>query len=184
MKYLFLSLLFLISTTRAESKKPDLSFYSQVFKNVASVKSLKIDDPISDNPINLKVYELYSKKNKRLGYCREVVTSTGCNDGCLPVIFTLFYDDEKKFKKILSRPGLTKKFHKPFTAEDYSTLEMILLRNPSQFKQVNHPKDMVDVLTSATKPEFQPHVVTQAAYTSLRVNLYNQHTLKFLKSLK
>lgn len=143
----------------------------------------KISDPISDNPINTEILVAKNSKNKVIGFIREVTTTTGCNSECLPVIFTLFYNQDKVLVKLKSKPGLTKKYHAKFTDKDYQKLDMILALNPDIFKKVNHPTEMVDAISGATKKEFEIDVVKNAAYTSLRVNLYNQQTLQELKKL-
>lgn len=163
----------------AEGKKTDL--YKLVFKDYATTKIHKIDDPISEFKTNTKLLEVMNKKGKSVGYIREVTTSTGCNDGCLPVIFTLFYDRKGKFSRLISRVGLTKKNHEEFGDMDYYTLETILNKNYPIFKQVKHPKQMVDAVTSATLITYKRFVIQKAAYTTLRTHLYNQHTLKFIK---
>jgi hypothetical protein len=183
MKLLLLlsSLLFLSFTN---NNTEDLARYSKVFLSIKSVELIKIDDPISDAPVNLILLKAFDTKGIHLGYIREVVTSTGCNSACLPVIFTLFYDKNLIFKTLKSKVGLTKKFHAKFTKANYAQLEMIIVMNPEKFKKVIHPKEMTDAITGATLKEYKSAVIKNAAYTSLRVNLYNQHTLKFLNKLK
>lgn len=173
--------------TQSVLSSPELSksnFFKKVMPKLTDTVSIKIPDPISDKPINTVVYKALDKDRNILGYIREVKTTTGCDSACLPVVFTLFYSKEVVLKKLKSHPGLTKKFHAPFLDKDYDSLDVILMLNPSIFQTVKHPTEMVDGLTGATKKEFVPHVVKDAAYTSLRVNLYHQQTLKFLKSLK
>jgi len=43
---------------------------------------------------------------------------------------------------------------------------------------------MVDAITSETLKVYKPFVVDNAAYTTLRLNLYNQDTLTQLKNIK
>jgi hypothetical protein len=177
--------LFFIGTVFHVHAGPNLTFYTKVFPKISKIEAKPIPDPISDDPINVKILIAKNKAGKTLGYIREVTTSTGCNSACLPVIFTLFYDGKKNFKKLLSKkPGLTKINHLPFTDEDYFKLEGILLQNPKSFQKVMHPLEMVDAITSETKKEFVADVVKGAAYSSLRINLYNQQTLKELKKAK
>lgn len=166
-----------------ENKDPSL-LYKEVFKDFVEVKVHKVIDTISENPINTKILEFKNKKGQTLGFAREIVTSTGCNSACLPIVATLFYTKDRKFFALRSREGLTKKYHASFTREDYQTLEMILLQNPPLFKGVSHPKEMVDAITSETTKEFAPYVIHQAAYSTLRLNLYNQDTLKLLHGIK
>lgn len=159
----------------------ELAFYKGVFSLITKTKVLKIEDSISEFKTNTKLLEVFNKSGKRMGFIREVVTSTGCNDGCLPVIFTLFYNEKAQFLRVLSKPGLTKKNHEEFSELDNIQLESIIRKNPSIFKEVGHPTEMVDGITRATLKRFSPYVIKKAAYTTLRVNLYNQQTQKFIK---
>jgi hypothetical protein len=165
------------------AKSTDDLFFKKVFPKAHNFKFISIDDSVDEAKTNNKLGQAFDKGDKILGYFRDIVTSTGCNSGCLPVVFTLFFDSKAKFIKLLSKEGLTKKDHAPFTADDYMRLELILLQNPDSFKMVGHPKDMVDALTSETLKSYQADVVAKAAYTSLRVNLYYQETLSHLKIL-
>ena len=157
-----------------------LSFYKTVFKDITIVKTLKITDTISEFKTNVKLLEAYSSDKKRIGFIRNVTTSTGCNDGCLPVIFTLFYNVKGDYLRVLSKPGLTKKNHAEFTELDYIKLELVLKSNPAVFKKVGYPTEMVDGITGATLQIYRPHVIDKAAYSTLRVNLYNQQTQKYI----
>ncbi len=157
--------------------------YKSVFFDLKSIDSQKVPDPISDNPINTELLIAKNSAGKIIGFIREVTTSTGCNSECLPVIFTLYYNSAKTLVKLKSTPGLTKKYHARFTDKDYQKLDLILALNPVVFKKVVHPTEMVDAISGATKKEFVNDVVKNAAYTSLRVNLYNQQTLDELKKL-
>lgn len=161
-----------------------IDFYKKVFPNLNSTRPHKIADPISDEPTNTELLEAFDAQNNLLGYIREVSTTTGCNSACLPVIFTLFYDKNIQFKKLLSRDGLTKKNHAPFTSEDYQKLELILLMNPKEFEKVGYPTEMVDAISGATLKVYDQVVVKNAAYSSLRVNTYNQQTIKEIKKLQ
>ena len=158
-------------------------FYHKVFPGASFQEEVIIKDNISKNPINNKILKIFDSTKSLIGYIRNIETTTGCDSACLPVVFTLFYDKEKNLVKLLSQPGLTKKYHAKFTSKDYEKLALILLMNPDEFKKVNHPTEMVDVISGATKDEFQNSVVKDAAYTSLRVNLYNQDTLELLKKI-
>lgn len=179
-RLLVITLFFSVSTW-ADAK---IDFYKKVFPNLNSTKSHKVADPISDEPTNTELLEAFDAKKNLVGYIREVNTTTGCNSACLPVIFTLFYDKNVQFKKLLSRDGLTKKNHAPFTSEDYQKLELILLMNPKEFKKVGYPTEMVDGITGATLKEYDRVVVKEAAYSSLRVNTYNQQTMAEIKKLQ
>lgn len=167
----------------APIQKENQDFYKSVFPNAVEQESLKIPDPISDKPINTTILRIKNLSKKTIGYIREIKTTTGCDSACLPVVFTLFYNSDKELVKLKSRPGLTKKFHAPFTVKDYEKLDLVLLINPTIFKKVKHPTEMVDALSGETKKEFRAHVVKEAAYSTLRVNLYNQQTRNFLKTL-
>lgn len=181
---IFIYSLILSSVLFAKSDlKKDKKFYQQVFKTLHSTELKNIGDPIDEEAGNPNLIIVKDKKKKVLGYLRDIVTSTGCNDGCLPVIFTLFFNDKGEFLKLLSKDGLTKKNHETFSADDYVNLEMIMLRNPIEFKEVLHPKQMVDAVTSETLNLYRPHVVNRAAYTTLRVTRYFEHTQNKLKEL-
>lgn len=160
-----------------------IEFFKQVFPSIISTEKLTIEDPIKVDSDNKLILIAKDKSGKKLGYIRDIVTSTGCNDGCLPVIFTLFYKIDGSFIKLLSKEGLTKKYHESFSKSDYVNLEMIILRNPEIFAQVSHPKQMVDAVTSETLKEYKPHVVAKAAYTTLRVNIYFHHTNAVIKRM-
>jgi hypothetical protein len=182
MKKLFI--LFLFISLPLWSKEDPSVLYKKVFKDYSSLLEHAVIDTISENPINNKILEFKNEKSETLGFAREIVTTTGCDSACLPVVATLFYTKERKFLTLKSRDGLTKKYHAAFTEEDYQNLEMILLQNPPIFAQVKHPKEMVDAITSETTKDFSPYVIYQAAYSSLRLNLYNQDTLKLLQGIK
>lgn len=161
-----------------------LSFYQRAFADALYIEEIKIKDNISENPINDKILKVFNDSKEHIGFIRNIETTTGCNSACLPVVFTLFYDKDKSLKKLLSKPGLTKKYHAKFTDKDYEKLSLILALNPDSFLKVKHPTEMVDIISGATKIEYQNDVVKNAAYTSLRVNLYNQDTLNILKGIK
>ena len=156
----------------------------EVFPTLKKTVVIKVKDTISENPINDKIYKAFNSNGQLLGYYRKIITTTGCNSACLPITATLFYGPNKTFKTIKSKKGLTKKGHAPFTSHDYNELELLLNLNPDSFKSVSHPKDMVDVITGQTTKKFQGDVVKEAAYTSLRLNKYNQDTLKKLREHK
>lgn len=171
-------LIFLFNPVQAEEES---ELYRQVFKGFDRIEQFKIPDPINDEPTNLILLGLYQGQ-KLLGYAREITTTTGCNSACLPLVYTTFYSPKGDFVKLLSRDGLTKKNHVPLTPEDYATLEMIVLMAPEKFNHVKHPKEMTDALSGATIKAYQDIVVKEAAYTTLRVHLYNQQTIKAIKS--
>lgn len=175
-------LIFLIFSILLLGAAPkNLDLYKKVFKSYSKTVVHKTKDRISEFKTNKTILEVLDTSGKRLGFIREVNTSTGCNDGCLPVIFTLFYDSKGNFLRLLSKEGLTKKDHEEFTDLDYLKLETILRKNPAEFKMVGHPSEMVDAITRATLKVYEPHVIAKAAYTTLRVSLYNQDTLNFIR---
>lgn len=174
---------FYIGSCFSKEEAPEL-LYKKIFKSYTSISEHKILDTISENPINTTVLEFKDKNKKLLGFAREIITTTGCNTACLPIIATLFYSKERSLLALRSRDGLTKKYHAAFTEHDYQNLEMILLQNPPIFEKVIHPKQMVDAITGATITEFSAFVIKTAAYTTLRMNLYNQDTLKLLQGIK
>lgn len=157
--------------------------YRKTFKNSYSTVILEVKDTISADPVNTAILKVIDKSGKTLGFVREIVTTTGCNSSCLPIFATLFYSKNKTFMTLKSRQGLTKKNHESFSELDYQKLELILVQNPKQFIKVRHPKEMVDAITSETLKVFSSVVVERAAYTTLRLNLYNQDTLKALKNI-
>lgn len=183
---LILSLSLVCSTSLAIEKieTGKLSFYQRAFADALYIEAIEIKDNISENPINDKILKVFNDSKEHIGFIRNIETTTGCNSACLPVVFTLFYDKDKSLKKLLSKPGLTKKYHAKFTDKDYEKLSLILALNPDSFLKVKHPTEMVDIISGATKKEYQNDVVKNAAYTSLRVNLYNQDTLNILKGIK
>lgn len=176
MKYLFL---FIITFTLNNAMASDL--YKKVFSSYDEIVKLKISDPISDDPVNTELLKVYSKK-KHIGFIREIATTTGCDSACLPVIYTSFYNEKGQFLKILSKDGLTKLNHMPFTPEDYSKLEYLLLLAPKELENISNPKAMTDAISGATLNKFESHVVKYAAYSTLRIHVYNQHTIKIIKT--
>ena len=179
---LFISLLFLSSFVYATDAE-DMKFYQKVFPNIKKSKSVKISDPISDAPINTELKLAFDGK-KLLGFIREISTTTGCNSACLPLNYTTFYTVDGNFKALKSRDGLTKKNHAPMTEEDYSRLEMIVLLAPKKFDSIKHPKELTDAISGETLKQYQDIVVKEAAYSTLRVHVYNQQTQKAIKNLK
>lgn len=172
-----------LANTFSGTADKEFKFIKSVFSKATSVKAFEVLDPISENPINTNMYKVFKEKNELIGFYRRIITTTGCNSACLPIHVTLFYNSNKSFKTLKSDKGLTKKNHVPFTSADYSELELILNLNPKDFEKVSHPKDMVDVITGQTTKVYADDVVKEAAYTTLRVNRYNQNSLKQLKGI-
>lgn len=174
-------IVFILFLSLSFSFANNINFYQSVFPKATKLKKVSVVDTISDNPINTTIQIAYDKDGKKLGFIRDVDTTTGCDSACLPVVFTLFYNTNYEFLKLKSKVGLTKKFHKPMTDDDINRLHLLIGLNPAAFKKVKHPKDMTDALTGATKKEYVDAVVKDAAYSTLRINLYNQDTIRQLK---
>lgn len=171
--------LFFLSQSHASVK----NLLKEVFPDYNKIEEVKVGDPISDDPVNTLLLKVF-KGETLLGYVRKISTTTGCNSACLPVNYISFYDSKGFFKKILSESGLSKLNHAMFTKEDYSNLEFLIVMAPKQFSQLSHPKEMTDAITGATKKEFKEVVVEGAAYSTYRIHLYNQQTLKEIDKLK
>lgn len=147
------------------------------------VETKTIVDRVSRKKNNTTLSIVRDKKNKIVGFYREFATSTGCDSACLPFKFVLFFDQDKKFLKLESSEGLTKRYHEPFTPDDYLNLDIIIRRNPPSFKKIKNPLVMVDALSGETLKAYQKDVVKAAAYTTLRVSQYLQSTIKHLNEL-
>ena len=177
-------LFILLVNVQAEIKPvSSKEFYLSVIKDFDRLEKLKIPDPISENPINTELLVAFQGK-KLKGYIRELSTTTGCDSACLPLNYTTFYNAKGEFIALRSREGLTKKNHAPMTPDDYSRLEMIVLLAPPEFSKVNHPKELTDAISGETLKKYQNIVVPEAAYSTLRVHLYNQQTIEEIKKLK
>jgi hypothetical protein len=153
------------------------------YKAKSKIEIVKIKDSISANPVNTELLKIIIL-GKNVGYARSIATTTGCNSACLPLNYITFYDINGKFLKLVSKDGLTKIGHASFTTADYSNLEFILVMAPSEFSKVVHPKEMTDALSGATLKEYKASVVAGAAYSTLRIHLYNQNTINIIKTLK
>ena len=119
---------------------------------------------------------------KTLGFARPIETTTGCNSACLPISYMAFYNTTAQYLKLISSVGLTKINHVPFTASDYAKLDFILALAPTELSNVANPRDMTDALSGATLKTYQNLVVQGAAYSSLRIHLYNQLSIKQIKA--
>jgi hypothetical protein len=158
---------------------------SEIEKKIGSfthLEKVKIKDTISENPVNNELIKVL-KVNKTIGFVRAISTTTGCNSACLPINYISFYAPDGSFLSLSSKDGLTKINHTPFTKEDYSNLEFILSTNTDVFKDVDHPKEMTDAISGETLKLYRHSVVKGAAYSTLRIHLYNQDTIKYIKSL-
>lgn len=182
MKRIFICILLISCNTFAKpsDKNNPERLYKKILKEFDHAEKIKIKDTISENPINTEVLIAKNKKDQIIGYIREVITTTGCNSACLPINATFFYNAKKEFFTVQSRQGLTKKDHQNFTSEDYQNLDFIILQNPKEFLPIKHPKEMVDALSGETLKQYEGVVIKEAAYTSLRLNLYNQDTISQL----
>lgn len=174
--------LFLFVFNLWAASEEDRTFYAKVISEFDRIEKKTISDPISDNPINTEILLLYKDKDLQ-GFVREISTTTGCNSACLPLNYTTFYNPKGEFLGVRSREGLTKKNHAPMTEEDYNRLEMIVLLAPPEFSRVGHPKEMTDAISGETLKKYKNIVVPEAAYSTLRVHLYNQQTIKEIKKL-
>lgn len=177
MKSLILYIFFIPSLLFASSDR----LIKKVFQKYEKVEKISIVDPISDEPVNTTLLKVLIG-NKVIGYVRNIATTTGCNSACLPVVYSSFYSKDGKFLQVLSQAGLTKLNHAPFTKEDYSKLEFILVMAPKKFDSIKHPKEMTDAISGATIKNFQDIVVQGAAYSTLRIHLYNQQTIKEIRN--
>ena len=148
----------------------------KVFPTFEKSQTIQIPDPLTDGAPNSSVWTLWGKKNKHLGFAREIHTTTGCNMSCLPLHFILVLDKLKKFKALIEIDLLTKKNHAPFTDEDRLKLNLILLSPPASFKKPTQPLDVIDVITAETKLEYQGDVIKEAALTSFRSYQYLKQT--------
>ena len=154
--------------------------YKKVFSKLDQIDTHKIPDPISESPINTKIYIL-KHAGDVIGFAREIHTTTGCNSECLPINYTAFYYPDGKYLKLHSTDGLTKIGHALFTNDDLIKLSYLIELAPMAFDKIVHPTDLTDALTGATLKEYQNIVVKGAAYSTLRIHLYHQDSLKFIK---
>ena len=151
------------------------------FTGATKVNSFSVEDPISEIPSNTSIVSVYHG-SKLLGFFREIQTTTGCNSACLPLTYTAFYNERGEFLKISSKTGLTKKNHAKFDSKDYAKLNLILTMAPKKLSEVIHPKSMTDAISGETLKLYKDDVVSQAAYSTLRIHLYNQLTLKQIQA--
>lgn len=181
---IFLYCLLIAFVSKLSYSKTNQNLYIKVFPSMDKQIEHIVVDSISEKPVNTKIIEIRGKKS-RLGYVREISTTTGCNSSCLPVIYTAFYDKAGQFIKVLSAEGLTKIYHAPFTEKDYSKLNLLVSFPASSIVSVDNPKDLTDALSGETFKKFKEFVVDGAAYTTLRVILYDIQTRgEILKLLK
>lgn len=173
--------MFLSVTVVAEDLNYSKKTLRKVFPNYDKIEKVKIEDNVSKEKNNNVLLVIFQKK-KLLGFARSINTTTGCNSECLPVVYTTFFNGDGNYIKLISPPGLTKIFHAEFTAEDYSKLDLLLAMAPKIFDQVNHPKEMTDAISGETLKEYKDSVIEGAAYSTLRIHLYHQETIKHIKN--
>lgn len=179
MKTLSLVILILALPGMAYAKlSPEqIKLIREVFPSASEFKKSSVKDPISDDPVNTSLY-LALKNSTLLGYIRPIETTTGCNSACLPISYMSFYSPKGEYLELKSIPGLTKINHTPFTGSDYAKLGLLLAMAPKTLDGVENPRDMTDALSGATLKKYQNSVVEGAAYSTLRIHLYNQLTIK------
>ena len=153
---------------------------SKHFPKLTDKAELLLEDKVSAEKNNTKIYALYNQK-KLIGFMRPISTTTGCNSACLPLNYETYYSLTGEYIGLFSESGLTKINHEPMTTEDLSRLDLILAMAPAEFSIIKHPKELTDAISGATFKRFEPLVVKGAAYSTLRIHLYNQETLLFLK---
>lgn len=176
MKLLYTLILFLPLSFNASANKEykeELKQIQKAFPNAQTIEAKKVEDPISDSPINTLIFEV-KKGEVLLGFARPVETTTGCSSSCLPISYMAFFDDKGQYKELNSEVGLTKIYHAPFTEADYAKLDLLLLMAPKELSKVQNPRDMTDALSGETLKKYQDVVVKGAAYSTLRIHLYNQ----------
>ncbi len=172
-----------ILNTKAENlPKKIFKTFKKQFPGINQVIRHNIQDRISETPINTSIYQLRFGTDKII-YAREIRTTTGCNSECLPINYTAFYKQDGTYIKLISEDGLTKVGHAPFTDDDHARLSYILELAPSEFGNIDHPTELTDILSGATLKKFKHLVVKGAAYSTLRIHLYHQDSLKFIKKL-
>ncbi len=180
-RILFLTLVLVpLLSFAAEIKKKHL----EIFPNAFKIIPVEIKDKVSAEKNNKQMLKVLSRTKKVIGFIREISTTTGCNSACLPLIYTTYYSKTGELIKLKSAQGLTKINHTPFTEDDYAQLDLILAMAPKEFSHINHPKELTDALSGETLKVYKPVVVKGAAYSTLRIHLYNQETKKWIQDLK
>ncbi|OFZ78880.1 MAG: hypothetical protein A2583_11765 [Bdellovibrionales bacterium RIFOXYD1_FULL_53_11] len=159
-------------------------YYRQAFPAAALKTAHAVPDPITEGAINNTYLKIYDSAGAFLGYVREVSTTTGCNQYCKPLDFTLALSPDGSFRALLVQEPLTKLGHRKFTDADYAKLDSILENNPESFKVPSQPMDLVDATTRVTRPEYKNDVVPTAALTSFRIYEYEKQTIQHIKSVE
>ncbi len=183
------------ATERLPLDPSELKEFSQIFKEVKAKEKLRISDPIlaadqkkekgknvSSSNLNTELFLLFNE-NKFLGFSRPVDTTTGCSRYCKSLKFTLFFSPQGDYLGLTSTEGLTKKWHEEFTPEDYFRLDRIIKDPPPIFKAASHSTQLVemDTVSMATRKEYAPHVVKDAALTTFRIYRYVKQTKKYIR---
>jgi hypothetical protein len=188
LKFLFIAIIISINTY-AKSNKLEViddkkkQYYADPFSHGFYYTEHKVKDP--NDQENTVIKKIYGEDKKPIGFIRDIETTSGCDSACKPVIFSLAYYTDCTFKTLIApKEGLTKTMHKEFTEKDFIKLISIIQKNPKEFASIKNPENLVDALSGQTLKEYQPIVVKDAAYSTLRVNMYNQHTIKFFQENK
>lgn len=182
MKFYCISILFFFWSLSALSIENIKEDYKKVFPKAVKTQTANIEDKVSAEKNNNKILKLFNAKEEIVGFIRELTTTTGCNSACLPLVYTTFYSAKGELIKLSSEQGLTKINHQPFSMDDYSRLNLILAMAPQEFSKINHPKELTDALSGETLKVYKSIVVPGAAYSTLRIHLYNQETQNWIKN--
>ncbi len=178
---IFFTLLSVAYSKTSKIKISEIKYTQQAFQNAFFESIKKIDTIDEEDGVNKHYKEIYNKKNKLIGYLREVSTTTGCNSLCKPLNFALALNENLKFRKIISKEPLSKLGHRNFTFDDDLKLDSLLKQPPGIYIKFKSTSDLVDAITMATKKEYKYYVVPTAALSSFRIYQYVKHTIDFLK---
>ena len=63
-----------------------------------------------------------------------------------------------------------------------SRLDFILAMSPKIFSEIKNPKEMTDAISGETFKKYKESVIEGAAYSTLRIHLFHQETLKHIKT--
>ena len=177
-----ISILFSLSGVAADKLTPEQKkLYQKVFPTFSKIETIKVSDEVSAEKNNRKLLVVFNNK-KRIGFIRNINTTTGCNSACLPIKYSSFFNAKGEYQKLISPPGLTKIYHNPMTVEDLGKLDFILAIAPKILNGIKDPKEMTDALSGETFKKYKEVTVEGAAYSTLRIHLYHQETLKHIKN--
>ncbi len=123
-----------------------------------------------DNETLVRAYD----GKRLLGTFRPVATTTGCDSGCLPVVFHLSLTDKGQVKAILEDPRspLTKIHHQPLSAAEKKKLLSIARELPKGLDWIDGNAGLADARGAFPPSTWSPlrgSLVEGAAYTSYRV---------------